>query len=257
MIQSIAGNTFKALLVLGSAMAVTLSGAVSADHHGTVAAAVAHPDRPEEDTARDIYRKPADVLMFAGVKPGMAVVDLNSGGGYYSELLSHVVGPEGKVIAHNGNVYWTFMRKTVPPRFAERLANVEPLNVESEVIDLPENSVDVVMSVLAYHDYFMKHEARTEPEDMPAILASIYNALKPGGSFVVIDHEAPVGSGPEMGDKIHRINSSFVKQQVLAAGFKIEEESNMLANPEDDPSLSPFRPEFRGKTDRFVVKFTK
>ena len=257
MIQSFAGNTFKALMVLGGALAVTLSGAVSADHHGNIAAAVGHPDRPEEDTARDGSRKPADVLMFSGVKPGMTVLDLNSGGGYYSELLSHVVGPEGKVIAHNGKVYWTFMQKTVPTRFTERLANVEPLNVESEVIDLPENSVDLVMSALAYHDYFFNHESRGGPEDMPAVLASIYRSMKPGGSFVVIDHEAIDGTGTEVGDTLHRINSDIVKNQVLAAGFKLEIESDLLANPADDKTLNVFHPDIRGKTDRFVLKFTK
>ena len=253
-ITSVISNTILASsLVLGFAYSTS----VGADHHGAIAAAVAHPDRPDEDTARDVNRKPGEVLLFAGVRPGMTVLDLNSGGGYYSEILSHLVGGDGKVYAHNGSVYWAFMRKTVPERFTTRLTNVEPLNVESEVVDLPENSVDVAMSVLAYHDYFMKHDARPEPEDMPAILASIHKALKPGGSFVIIDHQAPTGTGAEMGDKLHRINSDFVKSQVLAAGFNLAEETDILANSEDDPSQSPFRPEFRGKTDRFIMKFTK
>lgn len=239
------------------AIAAVFGQAVNADHHGGIIAAVANADRPEQEKARDANRKPVDILLFAGVKPGMTVLDLNSGGGYYSEILSHVVGDEGKVYAHNGAVYWAFMKKTVPARYAERLGNVEPLNVESEAVDLPASSVDVAMSVLAYHDYFMKHEARPEPEDMPAILASIYNALKPGASFVVIDHQAPAGTGAEMGDKIHRINSEFVKKQVTDAGFTFAGESDILANPDDDPAQSPFRPEFRGKTDRFVMKFTK
>ncbi len=239
------------------ALGAVLGQAASADHHGGIMAALANPDRPEQDRARDANRKPVDVLLFAGVKPGMTVLDLNSGGGYYSEILSHVVGDEGKVYAHNGAVYWAFMQKTVPARFAERLPNIVPVNVESEEVDLPAGTVDVVMSVLAYHDYFMKHEARTEPEDMTAILGSIYKSLKPGGSFVVIDHEAPTGTGSEMGDKLHRINSEFVKKQVTEAGFTFAGESEILANSEDDPSQSPFRPDFRGKTDRFVMKFTK
>ncbi len=246
-----------AIMVAGLSLAGIVAPNVQAEQQEAIAAAVAHADRPDQDRARDGDRKPAEVLLFAGVTPGITVLDLNSGGGYYSEILSHLVDEDGKVIAHNGPVYWAFMRKTVPERFTERLTNVEPLNVESEAVDLPADSVDVAMSVLAYHDYFMKHEARTEPEDMPAILASIYNALKPGGSYVVIDHQAPDGSGAEMGDKLHRINSEFVKAQVLAAGFKLEDESNLLANSEDDPTQSPFRPEFRGKTDRFILKFTK
>lgn len=246
-----------ALLGLALAVGALLSAPVAADHHGAIMAAVANPDRPDTDRARDANRKPADVLMLAGVQPGMTVVDLNSGGGYYSEILSHAVGETGKVIAHNGPVYWAFMKENVPPRFAERLPNVEPLNGVSEAIDVGGGSVDVIMSVLAYHDYFMKHDARTAPEDIPAILESFHNALKPGGVFMLIDHQAPAGTGAEMGDKIHRINSEFVKAQVLAAGFTLAEESDLLANPEDDPSLSPFRPEFRGKTDRFILKFVK
>lgn len=247
----------RALAFTGVAAVMAFSFAANADHHGIIKAAIEHPDRPEQDKSRDANRKPGEVLLFAGVKPGMTVLDLNSGGGYYSEILSHAVGSEGKVIAHNGTVYWTFMNKTVPARFTERLSNVEPLNVESEEVDLPENSVDLVMSVLAYHDYFFNHESRKAPEDMPAVLASIYRSMKPGGSFVVVDHEALDGTGSEVGDSLHRINSDFVKNQVLAAGFKLDAESEALANPEDGKTQSVFHPDIRGKTDRFVIKFTK
>ena len=253
-IQSMAGT-----LVLGAALVTSsiFATAANADHHGKIKAALAHPDRPAAERVRDETRKPYEVILFAGVRPGDTVLDLNSGAGYYSEILSHFVGDEGKVYAHNGSVYWAFMQKTVPARFAERLSNVVPLNVESEVVDVPEGSVDVAMSVLAYHDYFMEHEARTEPEDMSAILASIYKSLKPGGAYVVIDHTGPAGSDGGVAGKLHRINPEFVKKQVLAAGFSLAEESDILANPDDDNGQSPFRPEFRGKTDRFIMKFVK
>ncbi len=252
--QSIAGT-----LVLGAALITgsIFTTAANADHHGKIKAAIAHPDRPASERARDETRKPYDVILFAGVHPGDTVLDLNSGAGYYSEILSHFVGDEGKVYAHNGSVYWAFMKKTVPARFTERLSNIAPLNVGSEAVDLPEGSVDVAMSVLAYHDYFMDHEARPAPEDMSAILASIYKSLKPGGAYVVIDHAGPAGSGAEVAGKLHRINAEFVKKQVLAAGFTLAGESDILANPDDDNGQSPFRPEFRGKTDRFIMKFVK
>lgn len=242
-----------AALTMGSIFATT----ANADHHGKLKAAIDHPDRPDTEKARDASRKPFDVLLFAGVRPGDTVLDLNSGSGYYSEILSHFVGDQGKVYAHNGSVYWAFMQKTVPARFTDRLSNVVPLNAESEAVDLDAGSVDVAMSVLAYHDYFMEHEARKGPEDMAAILASIYAALKPGGSYVVIDHEGPAGSDGELAGKLHRINSEFVKRQVLAAGFTLAAESDLLENAEDDNSQSPFRPEFRGKTNRFIMKFVK
>ena len=252
--QTIAGTmVFGAALAMGSLFAT----AANAEHHGKIKAAVDHPDRPAAERARDENRKPYDVLLFAGVQQGDTVLDLNSGAGYYSEILSHFVGDDGKVYAHNGSVYWAFMKKTVPARFADRLANVVPLNVENETVDVPAGSVDVAMSVLAYHDYFMEHEARQGPEDMSAILASIYAELKPGGAYVVIDHEGPAGSGAELAGKLHRINSEFVKKQVLEAGFTLAEESDILANAEDDNGQSPFRPEFRGKTNRFIMKFVK
>lgn len=249
----ISTSVLGAALVLGSVFAT----AANADHHGKLRAAIDHSDRPDTEKARDASRKPFDVLLFAGVRPGDTVLDMNSGGGYYSEILSHFVGEQGKVYAHNGSVYWAFMKKTVPARFTERLTNVVPLNVESEAVDLPEGSVDVAMSVLAYHDYFMEHEARKGPEDIPAILASIYASLKPGGAYVVIDHAGPAGSDGELAGKLHRISAEFVKKQVLAAGFTLEAESDLLANPEDDNGQSPFRPEFRGKTNRFIMKFVK
>ena len=251
-------HSYFAALGVGSMIAVAAVVApVQADHHGVVKAAVAHPDRPENEKARDAGRKPADVLIFAGPKPGMTVLDINSAGGYYTEILSHIVGDEGKVYAHNGKVYWEFMRKTVPARYADRLQNVEPLNKNSEAVDLPADSVDMAISVLAHHDYYFETEARTEPEDVGAVLQSIHNALKPGGTFIIIDHEAQEGSGTEVGNTLHRINSDLVKGQMADAGFEFVGESDVLANPDDSLTDSAFAPDIRGKTDRFVLKFRK
>ncbi|WP_262695486.1 class I SAM-dependent methyltransferase [Kordiimonas aquimaris] len=246
-----------AVLASVAASAIAMSVPAVADHHGHIVAAVNNDARPEQEVARDVNRKPTDVLLFAGVKPGMTVLDINSAAGYYTEILSHAVGDEGKVYAHNGAVYWAFMQKKAPARFEQRLKNVVPVNEDSESVNLPENSVDLVMSVLAYHDYFFNHEARKQPEDMNAVLTSIYNSLKPGGAFVVIDHQAEDGTGSEMGDKLHRINSEFVKEQVASVGFKVDSESDILANPEDNGTTSPFSPELRGKTDRYIIKFVK
>lgn len=228
-----------------------------ADQHGAIKAAVAHADRPEADVARDAGRKPADVLTFAGIEPGMSVLDINSAGGYYTEIMSHVVGGEGTVFAHNGKVYWEFMRKTVPARFGERLSNVVPLNKNSEAVDLPANSLDMAISVLAYHDYYFETEARTEPEDVQAALKSVLHALKPGGSYIIIDHEAADGTGPELGNSLHRINSGLVKKEMAAAGFEFVGASDVLANPDDSLNDSAFAPNIRGKTDRFILKFKK
>ncbi|MFC3050797.1 class I SAM-dependent methyltransferase [Kordiimonas pumila] len=217
------------------------------------------PRRSLEDRGRDLARKPLKVLRFVGIQPGMTVVDLNSGGGWYTEILSRAVGESGKVYAHNGPVYWNFVKDNTAKRYGGgRLPNVTLLHEGTEeLIGVPEASVDVVMTVLAYHDYWYNNEARMAPEDIPAILASIHKALKPGGAFVVVDHVAPAGSGTEAGDKYHRIDPAIVKEQVLAAGFAFAGESDALANPDDDHIKSPFDPSIRGKTDRFIFKFVK
>ncbi|MEX0299354.1 MAG: methyltransferase, partial [Kordiimonas sp.] len=157
-----------------------------ADNHGMnehIAAAVANSDRPNTDTDRDAARKPGEVLAFAGVKPGMTVVDINSGGGYYTEILSYAVGAEGKVYAHNGPLYWNFVKTRVGERFEDRLPNVEQIHKETENVTIGSESADLAITVLAYHDYYFLPEGREDPADVSAVLASIYSSLKPGGAF--------------------------------------------------------------------------
>jgi predicted methyltransferase len=174
--------------------------------------------------------------------------------------MSRIVGHEGLVYSHNGPVYWSFVgdNKDVSARYADdRLSNVKRVQ-GSEQVDLPEGSVDMAISVLAYHDYYFVHEARTsEKEDVGAALKSIYQALKPGGVFVIIDHVAPEGSGEDAGDKLHRIDPKLVTAQMQAAGFELEKTSDVLVNPEDNHTISPFDPAIRRKTDRFVHLYRK
>lgn len=237
------------------------SGAVLADHHGkTLKMAVENTARPEADRQRDTMRKPLRVLNFAGIAPGMTVLDINSAGGYYTEILSRAVGDDGKVYAHNGPVYWAFMKETVPARFdGGRLTNVTHLHNGKETFDLPEASVDVAMAVLAYHDYYFTHDARPGGghEDVPAVLASLYRVIKPGGAVVIVDHVAREGTGPADFDKLHRIDPAVVQAQMEAAGFKLADQAEFLKNQEDNLVMSPFDPSIRGKTNRFVYRFEK
>lgn len=248
--------------VTGAALlAASFALPTAADHHGhAVMIAVKNVDRPTEDKALDAARKPADVLMFAGIAPGMKVLDINSAGGYYSEILSLTVGTKGTVYAHNGAVYWDFMKQAIPERFAGgRLANVVHMNGGPERVDLPAGSLDAAFAALAYHDYYMTHGAREGGgrEDVMPVLKSIYAALKPGGSFTIVDHIAKAGTGPDDFDKLHRIDPAFVKTQMEEAGFTYAGSSDALITGMDDPAVSPFAPEVRRKTDRFVMKFVK
>jgi len=247
-----------ATVILGAAFTAP----TIADHHGhAIMAAIDNSDRSAEDRALDAARKPADVLMFAGISPGMKVLDINSAGGYYSELLSRSVGSEGMVYAHNGAVYWAFMKEKLHKRFENnRLENVVHMNGGAESVDLPASSLDAAIAVLAYHDYFMTHDARIGGpgrEDVAPVLKSIYDALKPGGSFTIVDHIGAVGGGPEDFDKMHRIDPAFVQKQMEAAGFKLAGTSNKLMNDTDDPKRSPFAEDLRRKTSRFILKFVK
>jgi len=224
---------------------------------GHIMASVHNQARPAKDKARDTARKPTKILRFAGIKPGMTVLDVNSGGGYYSEILSHAVGRDGIVYAHNGALYWNYVKDNTQKRYKNRLENVTQLHDGPEEIDLPEDSVDLAISVLAHHDYYFMPEGREAIADVPAVLESIYKALKPGAAFVIIDHVALAGSGTEAGNSLHRIDPALVKEQLLTAGFRFVGESDVLANPDDDHVTSPFDPSIRGKTDRFIYKFVK
>lgn len=227
-----------------------------ADHHGgAIEAALMSPDRPSADKERDGARKPAEVLAFAGLQPGMTVVDINSATGWYTEVLSHAVGPKGKVYAHNGPYYWGFVKDRVAERYDGRLPNVVQIH-DGEVLDLPSESVDMIFLGLAYHDYFAGVGKREMP-DIAAVLASFMTVLKPGGSVVIVDHVAPMGSGIEAGDTLHRIDPALVKAQMTEAGFMLIDESGVLANADDDHTKGPFDPMVRGKTDRFILKFVK
>ncbi|WP_308909605.1 class I SAM-dependent methyltransferase [Pseudokordiimonas caeni] len=243
--------------VLG-AMVATFAMPALADHHKAVEAALMAPDRPAADKERDGDRKPGEVLAFAGIKPGMTVIDVNSGGGYYTEILSRLVGPQGKVIAHNDQVYYPYVEKDLPARgYGSRLANVTEVHGTAEPLDQPAESADAAIIVLAYHDYFFHTKDRPNDADIGAVLASIRSALKPGGSFIIVDHVAPAGSGHEAGDKLHRIDPMLVRADVEAAGFTFDGETDVLRNPADNHTDSPFKEGLRGKTDRFVYKFVK
>ena len=222
-------------------------------------AAVANSNRSAADRNRDAGRKPAAILDFFAIQPGMTILDMFSGGGYYSEMLSYVVGAEGKVVAHTNAAYAQFVGEEATQRYANsRLPNVQIMVAENNELQLPENTFDAVMMVLAYHDIFWVSPENGWPEiDSPKLLAELYRGLKPGGTLAVVDHFAAAGSPRDSGGTLHRIDPAIVRDEIEAAGFIFDSSSEILRNPDDDLSLAMSDPAVRGKTDRFVFKFRK
>lgn len=218
---------------------------------------VGNPQRTAADRERDAGRKPREVLEFFGITPTMAVLDMFSGGGYYTEMLSYIVGSDGKVVAHTNSAYAGFVGEEATNRYANnRLANVENLLAENNELELPAAEFDAIMLILAYHDiYFVDTNNGWPKIDGPKFMAELRKGLKPGGLLAVVDHYAEAGSPRETGGTLHRIDPQIVIDEIEAEGFVLEAKSEVLRNMEDDYSKGMFDPEVRGKTDRFVLRF--
>ncbi len=231
----------------------------AADDQGLSAAAlaVASESRPDADRDRDEHRKPAEVLEFLGVEPGMTVLDMYSGGGYYTEILSRTVGPEGRVLAHSNEAYLQFVGEEFEQRYLDgRLANARVLMAENNELALDHDTLDAVMLVLSFHDlYYVAPENGWPEVNVGQFLAELRKGLKPGGFVAVIDHYATDGAPRETGGTLHRIDPAIVVEDMTAAGFKLDGQIDILRNPDDDHSRSVFDPDLRGRTDRFVMRF--
>ncbi len=221
-----------------------------------IKAAVASDSRPDRDRARDANRKPELVLSFAGVKPGTRIGELDPGGGYYTRLLCQIAGPAG-------HVYTLRILPTVPPANpppdapsaapppANPCANVTADSKTAAQAVLPPG-LDLVWTSENYHDF---HNPMFGPADMKAFDTLIFNALKPGGLFIVEDHAAAAGSGARDTNTLHRIDAALVKQEVTSAGFVFVAASNVLHNPGDSHDAKVFA--LDGKSDKFLFKFRK
>ena len=238
-----------ALLVIP---ALTASVAWAAAIPAYISAAVADSARPAEDKQRDADRKPAETLAFAGVKPGETVIEIAPGKGYYTRLLSAVVGPRGKVYAVTSPPK---PDKPAPPVQAiaadPHYGNVTVIMQPIKEIKLPQD-VDLVWTSQNYHDFHNIPDV-----DVATIDRDTFAALKSGGSYFVLDHAAEPGSGTRDTNTLHRIDEETVKKEVTAAGFRLAGESDILRNKNDPHTAKVFDPEIRGHTDQFVLKFRK
>jgi predicted methyltransferase len=211
-------------------------------------AVLADPGRPDADRARDADRKPAEVVAFAGVKPGQTVAELAPGGGYFTRILSAAVGPNG--------IVYPMARQASPAleAIAKAHPNVHVTAAQPGTIPVP-TPVDVVWTTLNYHDF--KNVKTPDGDAARTYNLAAFKALKPGGTYFIVDHEAGKGVGASVTNTLHRIEGATVKQEVEAAGFRLEAESPLLRHAADDHSQRVIETGIRGKTDQFVYRFRK
>jgi predicted methyltransferase len=241
------------MLTSGMILAASLTPAVvhAAAVPAAISAAVADAGRPAADKDRDADRKPAETLAFAGVKPGEQVVDFLPGGGYFTRIFSKIVGPKGHVTAltpEGAPEKFTVAAKAIAadPAYSNVTA------VQQKVADIPAGSIDLFWTSQNYHDLHNLPGA-----DLVAVDKAIFAALKPGGTFIVLDHAATAGSGFQDTSTLHRIDPEAVKKEVESAGFVLKGQSDLLKNPNDPHTAKVFDPSIKGKTDQFILKFEK
>jgi len=230
------------------------------DVSDAVAAAVSNPQRPAEDVAKDAGRKPAQVLSFFNIKPGMTVLDLFSGGGYYTEMLNSLVGEDGKVIAHTNQAYIPYSGEIYKKRYVDgRLASTTTIITEVDDLELEENSLDAAMLVLTWHDFLYDDEkGGWHAIDEDLLIDKLCTAMKPGAVLGLIDHAANSGGEPaQVAENLHRIDPQVVRDSFAKSCFTLEAEAGFLGNKDDDHALAVFDKSIRGKTDRFVFRFVK
>lgn len=235
-------------LAFAAAAALLVGVPMMAAQATNFAVLLSSPLRPAEDKARDADRKPAELMAFAGVKRGAKIAELAPGGGYFTRLLSLAVGKKGHVYAFGGRP------SEAVDGIAKATGNVTMV-VGKAGESLAPVPVDLVWTTQNYHDF---KNAKLGESDAAALFnKAAFAALKPGGVYLITDHQAAPGAGASATSTLHRIEAEAVIREVEAAGFKLEARSDLLRHPGDDHTLKVFESGVRGKTDQFALRFRK
>ncbi len=232
----------KSLLSLFAALCL-VSNAASAIDIAALERAMANPDRPADDKERDASRQAPQVLDFLGLEEGMTVLDINASAGWYTEVFSYAVGPNGTVYMQNrpgGRA------EEAANARAARLPNVDQI---ADISDAGTGSVDFAFTALNFHDFHNSNPAAAQ-----GILAQVMDVLKPGGILGVVDHEGTPGADNVA---LHRIAFDEAVKAITSAGYALVGASDVLDNPADDHTVGPFDPSLGRNTDRLVLKFIK
>ncbi|MDD9895067.1 MAG: hypothetical protein OXU24_04670 [Gammaproteobacteria bacterium] len=256
----------KLILLICSLIVSSQSFATVIDE-AAVLAAMHKEGRLENDIERDQRSKPEAVIPLLNLETGDRVVDIFAGGGYYTELLATVVGEDGEAILHNNNGFEQWGVNGLTDRFNRER---DPGNIVRHLrsginLDLEENSLDGAIIVMAYHDLYVVPKRYNGEEYVPVgnpantqyFLQQVYDALKPGGRFVVVDHAGDESMEHDIVADLHRIKENFARREIEAAGFRFVGATDALRNPQDDRSMIVFDLDVQGKTDRFVFAFEK
>lgn len=220
-----------------------------------VANALIHGERPAADAEDDGRRMPLEVLAFAGIQKGMNIFEMEAGAGYYTEILSRVVGPAGSVVMQNPPSFDSFFGDQPEQRVA-RLDNVRLSKTNFDALEAADNSMDMVTWILGPHELWFAPDGNSLGDPTTAF-AEIVRILKPGGLFLAIDHDARPGAGPEVGGTLHRVPVSIVRDYAETAGLVELRSSNLHVNNADPLDIGVFDPAIQGQTDKFVILFRK
>lgn len=232
-------------------MSLAAGVALAAQAPAFITSAVADSTRPAADTARDTARKPVEMLQFAEVRQGEVIAELLPGGGYFTRILSKAVGPTGKVyvVGAPGTGAPNVAGVTGNPAYA----NVIPVAQTADTLAVPEK-VDLVWTTQNYHDLKNPGRGGAPAPDINKINKSVFDALKPGGVYLVLDHSALPGDTAAT-QAFHRIDPEVVRREVTAAGFTLTASSDLLKRPADPKNVSSFS--LHDQTEQFLFKFTR